>query len=239
MNEILKEITPKPEILITDNGSEFISKPFETLINDNNISHDFANVGDHKKLGIVDRFVRTLRELINRYMIANKTNKYINVFQDLIFNYNNSYHRGIKGKSAKVAINSPKLMKIMKEKDKLANEEEQQFYVGDNVRYIKNKVMFEKGTAPKWSEILHKIIKANKHSYVLDNNKSYKYYEVKKNVIVENTPIIEEIQPTRPTIRKENKRLRAHEREGIDESTINNEKRIPKLKEQFKSLLSR
>jgi len=149
MNEILKEITPKPEILITDNGSEFISKPFETLIKDNNISHDFANVGDHKKLGIVDRFVRTLRELINRYMIANKTNKYINVFQDLIFNYNNSYHRGIKGKPAKVAINSPKLIKIMKEKDKLANEEEQQFFVGDNVRYIKNKVMFEKGTAPK------------------------------------------------------------------------------------------
>ena len=37
----------------------------------------------------------------------------------------------------------------MKEKDKLANEEEQQFFVGDNVRYIKNKVRFEKGTAPK------------------------------------------------------------------------------------------
>ena len=90
MNEILKEITPKPEISITDNGSEFISKPFETLIKDNNISHDFANVGDHKKLGIVDRYVRKLGELINRYMTANKTNKYINVFQDLISYYNNS-----------------------------------------------------------------------------------------------------------------------------------------------------
>ena len=106
MNEILKEITPKPEILLTDNGSEFISKPFETLITDTDISHDFAIVGDHKKLGIVDRFARTLRELINRYMFANIPNKYINVFQDLIFNYNNTYHRGIKGKPAKVANNS-------------------------------------------------------------------------------------------------------------------------------------
>ena len=60
----------------------------------------------------------------------------------------------------------------------------------------------------------------------------------KKN-IVENAPIIEEIQPTRPTIRKENKRLRVHAREGIDESTIINEKRVPKITEQFKSLLSR
>ena len=49
MNEILKEITQKPDILITDNGSEFIYKPLETLIKDNNISRDFANVGDHKK----------------------------------------------------------------------------------------------------------------------------------------------------------------------------------------------
>ena len=41
----------------------------------------------------------------------------------------------------------------------------------------------------------------------------------KKNDIVENAPGIEEIQPTRPTIRKENERLRVHAREGIDEST--------------------
>ena len=39
---------------------------------DNNISYDFANVGDHKKLCVVDRFVRTLREVINRYLNANK-----------------------------------------------------------------------------------------------------------------------------------------------------------------------
>ena len=32
MNEILKQITPNPEILITDNGNEFISKHFEPLI---------------------------------------------------------------------------------------------------------------------------------------------------------------------------------------------------------------
>ena len=57
-------------------------------------------------------------------MFANKTNKYNNVFQYVIFNYINSYHRGIKGIPAKVDINSPKLMKIMKEKDKLANEKE-------------------------------------------------------------------------------------------------------------------
>ena len=54
------------QISINDNGSEFISKPFETLRKYNNISHDFANVDDQKR-GMVDRFVRILRELINSY----------------------------------------------------------------------------------------------------------------------------------------------------------------------------
>ena len=36
-----------PEILITDDGGEFIFKLFENLIKENNISLDFANFGEH------------------------------------------------------------------------------------------------------------------------------------------------------------------------------------------------
>ena len=46
MNGILKNL-PTPEILITDDGGEFIFKPFENLIKENNISLDFANFGEH------------------------------------------------------------------------------------------------------------------------------------------------------------------------------------------------
>ena len=46
MNGILKNL-PTPEILITDDGGEFVFKPFGNLIKENSISHGLANIGDH------------------------------------------------------------------------------------------------------------------------------------------------------------------------------------------------
>ena len=55
-----------------------------------------VDVAEHNKLGIVDRFCRTLREKINKYLSMHNTTKYIDVLPKLVFNYNNAYHSGIK-----------------------------------------------------------------------------------------------------------------------------------------------
>ena len=52
---------------------------FKKLCKDNNIQINYVDVGDHHKLGIVDRFIRTLRGMINKYMAMHNTTKYINV----------------------------------------------------------------------------------------------------------------------------------------------------------------
>ena len=44
----------------------------------------------------VERFHRTLRARIARYCYHKNTMKYIDVLQDLLANYNKSYHRSIK-----------------------------------------------------------------------------------------------------------------------------------------------
>ena len=44
----------------------------------------------------MDRFIRTLRGMINKYMAMHSTTKYINVIDDLVENYNTSYQSGIK-----------------------------------------------------------------------------------------------------------------------------------------------
>ena len=49
------------------------------------------------KLGIIDRFIRTLRGMINKYQSAYKTTRYIHILDELVDNYNNSYHSGIQG----------------------------------------------------------------------------------------------------------------------------------------------
>ena len=100
---------------------------------------------------------------------------------------------------------------------------------------------FTKGTLPKWSATVHIIIAKDLHSCTLDNDKKFQYYYLQKVTHTENfTPAIIPTQiKTRDELQKTQRRNRILQRENIDESTIIKERRIPKLKEQFKSLLSR
>ena len=100
---------------------------------------------------------------------------------------------------------------------------------------------FTKGTLRRWSATFHKIIAKDLHSYTLDNDKKFQYYYLQK--VTHNENFIPAIIPaqikTRDELQKTQRRTRILQREGIEETTIIKERRIPKLKEQFKSLLSR
>jgi len=43
----------------------------------------------------VERFNKTIRDKINLYLYSKKTKKYIDVLQDLVYNYNNTLHSKI------------------------------------------------------------------------------------------------------------------------------------------------
>lgn len=215
----------KPSIINCDKGSEFISKEFKKLMNDNNIEIRYVEVGDHHKLGIVDRFIRTLRSLINRYQTAYKTTRFINVLNKLVNNYNNSYHTGIRGIPNEV--NEIKLTRLNNKKYNNALKEEIKFNINDSVRYLKNKVLFEKGSQPNWSTTIYKIIDMTEHMYKLDNGKWYKYYQLQK----VNEPMIYKKetrlkQPTQQEIRKDNSSQRKLNKEGVSTENIIKTKRI-------------
>ena len=46
---------------------------------DRDITINYVDVQDHHKLGKIDRFVRTLREKVNKYLVIRNTTKYIDV----------------------------------------------------------------------------------------------------------------------------------------------------------------
>ena len=91
--------------------------------------------------------------------------------------------------------------------------------------------MFEKGSLPKWSKEIHEVIDNTKHTYTLDNNKTYKYYQLMKIDHVEvhgqsphtlpkrslgEVPDLQNaITPTREKIRKDNKVKRILRREEM------------------------
>ena len=111
---------------------------------------------------------------MKKYMTMFHTTRYIDALPRIISNYDSSYHSGIKRAPKNVTEDDEEVIEIMNKKYNRAKLEETKFNVGDTVRYILNRLQFDKGTLPRWSAT-HKIISKNPHSYVLDNNKTFKY----------------------------------------------------------------
>ena len=177
------EITA-PSSITSDN--EFGTHAIKNYLKERGINLQTVDVGEHHKLGIVNRFCRTIREKINKYMVMYNTRKYINVLPKLVYNYNSSYHSGIKKVPNHVEEDDEDIINLTNKKYNKAKLEETKFNIGDMVRFIINKQQFEKGTLPHWSKTTHAILTKNEHSYKLDNNKTYKYYELQlvKNAII-------------------------------------------------------
>ncbi len=89
-----------PKKVQTDEGKEFFNKTFKALIKKHSIIH-FATSSD-LKASVIERFNRTLKTRMWRYFTAINTQRYIDVLQNLLKSYNNSYHCSIKMKPNQV-----------------------------------------------------------------------------------------------------------------------------------------
>ena len=78
------------------------------------------------------------------------------------------------------------VIELTRRKIEKAEKEETKFEIGDHVRFIINKKLFEKGTLPKWSKVVHKIISKTGHIYTLDNNKNLSIMICKKSTTFKN-----------------------------------------------------
>jgi Integrase core domain/Domain of unknown function (DUF5679) len=84
----------KPQKIQTDKGKEYYNSKLNKLFKDNDITH-FSTESD-KKASIVERFNRTIKDKMWRIFTQNNNHKWIHIIDDLLKNYNNSYHRSIK-----------------------------------------------------------------------------------------------------------------------------------------------
>ena len=93
-----------------------------------------------------ERFIRTLKGKIYKYMTSISKNVYIDKLDDIVNEYNNTYHTTIKMKPIDVKDNT--YINTSKE----INNKDRKFKVGDRVRISKYKNIFAKGHMPNWSE---------------------------------------------------------------------------------------
>ena len=94
---------------------------------------------------VAERFIRTLKNKIYKYMTSISKNVYIDKLDDIVTECNNTY-RTIKMKPINVKDNT------YIDFDKEVNDKDPKFQVGDDVRISKYKNIFTKGYTPNWSE---------------------------------------------------------------------------------------
>ena len=148
---ILKQSNRKPNKIWVDKGSEFYNAYFKKWLRDNDIvMYSTHNEG---KSVVAERFIRTLKSKIYKYMTSISKNVYIDKLDDIVDKYNNTYHTTIKMKPADVKDNT------YINDDKESNNKDPKFKVGDHVRIRKYKNSFAKGYMPNWSEeVLFRVL---------------------------------------------------------------------------------
>ena len=134
----------KPNKIWVDKGSEFYNSFFKKWLQDNDI--EMYLIYNEGKPVVVERFIRTLKTKIYKYMTSISKKMYIDKLDDIVNEYNNTYHRTIK-------------MKPVDDKDntyidfgKDVNDKDPKFKVDDHERISKYNNAFAKGYTLNWPE---------------------------------------------------------------------------------------
>ena len=94
---------------------------------------------------VAERFIRTLKNKIFKYMTAISKNVCFDVLDDIVNKYNNTVHRTIKMKPIDITDD------FNIEYKQNTNKKDLKFKVGDHVWISKYKTIFAKGYTPNWS----------------------------------------------------------------------------------------
>ena len=167
----------KPKYIWSDQESAFFSKEMLKFFEDDNVKiyHTYSNL----KAVVIERFNRSLRELMMKEFVKNNNTIWYNILPKLIKTYNNRYHRSIKMKPIDVNKSNEKHIKNTIYNYDKANKKPK-YKINDLVRIsLKRRELFDKATGNiKWSEEIFKI-----HSIDKSNIISYKIKDLNNEII--------------------------------------------------------
>ena len=137
-------------MLQSDAGTEFKKKIFQTFLKKHGIRH-FVTYNE-TKAQIVERFNRTLKQLMWRMFTTRSSYHYLDKLDSLVNdNYNQSVHRSIQMKPADVTVfNVQEVWRTLYAKQ--TSSKKYKFNVGEQVKISKYKKLFEKGYLPSWTK---------------------------------------------------------------------------------------
>jgi len=139
----------KPVYVQSDKGSEFLNSTFQSMLKRYGIKF-YTSQNEDIKAAIVERFNRTIKTKIYRFLTAKNTKRYVDVLPDMLHSYNNTYHRSIGLAPADVDATNEDLVRSRLYPVK-PKSYKWRYNVGDNVRITMRRQPFQKGYVAGWS----------------------------------------------------------------------------------------
>jgi hypothetical protein len=218
-----KSMTPnyKPNFITSDTDRSFMSRSFQEYLTQKNILHQTVIASnDHNALGIIDRFTRTLKTVLNKMFIVNDNVNWTTHINQIIERYNNSPQSPLENLTPVQAakFENQNLIATIN-KAKIDNKPpKSEFKEGDIVRVRIDKT-FRKGTDPRYSDETYVISTIQGKRMTLNNGKIKLESALMKVDGHDNAPL------PQTKVTTENRIKRTLNREGIDTSNIISSKR--------------
>lgn len=214
------------EKIQTDLGSEFINRDFGKILEKHGIGLQFLT---DSKAYVVERFHRTLRELIHMYKEQTKSfKKWMPVLDDLLENYNRKPMRVLRKRLRSPKDKSPENMTEDDEDEMywrtlgeaiMKASQQQKLEPGDVVRMRVKKATFDK-TGRRWSKKTYVVEKRSGWGVRLDNGDYARRKDLLKVGEADDDESDNDVEQERREHVRTKKRTHLLRREGIEEENI-------------------
>ena len=175
LKEIMTEGKPMPTVISTDNGNEFKGS-VDTYMKQNKIIHRTNIVDDHHMLGVIDRFSKTIKNILYKYMDKNNTTDWSSRLQKVIDKYNETPHSTMKDNTPDEMEERPSDARgIHYERVLQAKPKKDKINVGDFVRILTEKhILNNRSFHAMWSREIYVVEGKDGARFRLNNGKEYK-----------------------------------------------------------------
>lgn len=157
----------KPRRLRTDRGSEFTNTVVQEFFKMRHIKVVHYTSSNEKQANYAERFIKTIKTKLKRYMTEKVTDKYIDVLPAMVRSYNATEHKGISEAPDNVNAQNeqsiwwhtywPKMEYDEKRRKEVRRKVRFKYNVGDVVRIAQTRRALQREYDARWTEEVFKV----------------------------------------------------------------------------------
>jgi hypothetical protein len=187
LQKAVKELNGLPVQIVSDSGNEFKGVVGEWM-EEHKISHRTVEIGSHESLGVIDSLARFIKNALGKHFTHTQKTEWISYLPSLIRNFNDTPHSSLKAKGepemspneAGQFETDTRNIWLAKKESADKSKKPSGLSVGDHVRILKRKQVFQRGYSVRYSVAVYTIEKIDGLWYTLNNGEKYREGSIQK-----------------------------------------------------------